>query len=235
MNIPSFNLVIVFLFVASLYAFISAYFGKTISFLLKLLLCLARAKLHSVRYGNKLFSYADTWESIVDSDPSRVQFITVEDDKQVSIGHLDAEANRLAHWGIAKKYNRGDAIALMMLNRPSVVSFVMGLSKIGVATALINTNSTGKALTHSVEVAILHSATKIVVIDSELRKQVEGDISTLADQGIECIFWDDLSAELGKHSFTRPDRRYRKEVKESDPFVYIFTSGTTGIIINILF
>jgi citronellyl-CoA synthetase len=37
-----------------------------------------------------------------------------------------------------------DTVAVMVLNRPEMVASWIGLGKIGLASALINTNSTGK-------------------------------------------------------------------------------------------
>lgn len=47
---------------------------------------------------------------------------------------------------------KGDAIALMMENRPEYVCFWLGLSKLGVITALINTNLRKDVLVHSIKI-----------------------------------------------------------------------------------
>ena len=61
---------------------------------------------------------------------------------------------------------RGDCIALMMENRPEYVGIWYGMSKIGVTTALINTNLRSKVLLHSIEVA----KPKLVIYDEELEQ-----------------------------------------------------------------
>jgi fatty-acyl-CoA synthase len=55
-----------------------------------------------------------------------------------------------------------DTVALIMHNRPDFVAFWLGVSKVGVRTALLNTNVTGKALVHSVQVAVADSKTKVM-------------------------------------------------------------------------
>ena len=56
-----------------------------------------------------------------------------------------------------------------MENRPEYVGIWYGLSKLGVITALINTNLRSKVLIHSIEVA----QAKIVIYDEELEQALE--------------------------------------------------------------
>jgi len=63
---------------------------------------------------------------------------------------------------------RGDCIALMMENRPEYVGIWYGMSKIGVTTALINTNLRSKVLLHSIEVA----KPKLIIYDEELEQGI---------------------------------------------------------------
>ena len=68
----------------------------------------------------------------------------------------------------SEKFNlkRGDCIALMMENRPEYVGIWYGMSKIGVITALINTNLRSKVLLHSIEIA----QPKLLIYDEELEE-----------------------------------------------------------------
>ena len=63
---------------------------------------------------------------------------------------------------------KGDCVALFMENRPQFVGIWYGLSKLGVITALINTNLKNKVLIHSIEIA----KPKIVIYDEELEQAV---------------------------------------------------------------
>ena len=160
----------------------------------------------------------------------------MEDNKSITLLDLEKEANKIAQWSVLKGYKRRDTVALMMLNRPSLVSFFIGMSKMGVATALLNTNAAGKAFVHVVEVATRDSETKIVVVDDELRAQIANDIPALNALGITCLFWEkDVLTDITISNITdiRPNKSARQDVRENDPLIYIFTSGTTGIY-NIL-
>lgn len=208
-----------------------------VMFCIKLLEMLAKVKFHGLLRHKKYFSWADLFEGYVDAEPDRVQFITVEDEKAVTLRDLDDQANQLAHWATSKGYKAGDTVGLMMLNRPSVVSVFVGMAKMGIATALLNTNTSGKTFVHVVEVATKQSATKIVIVDNELRDQIAGEIPQLEALGIQCVFWEsdvlatiDNPKNASKYPTTRPSAAQRKEhVRENDPLIYIFTSGTTGL------
>lgn len=60
--------------------------------------------------------------------------------------------NQIAEFFHKENYVKGDAIALMMENRPEYVCFWLGLSKLGVITALINTNLRKDVLVHSIKI-----------------------------------------------------------------------------------
>lgn len=69
------------------------------------------------------------------------------------IFQVDEFSNRVANVFKAQGLKNGDAVALMVENRPEFVCFWLGLSKLGVITALINTNLRQTSLAHSVNVA----------------------------------------------------------------------------------
>ena len=122
----------------------------------------------------------------------------------------------------------------MLLNHPDFFSIWIGFSKIGVSCALINTNSAGRSLVHSVEISLLSSETKILIVDVDLGESISKDISLLERIGIKIFFWDtkiskSLKSEVVKLDITRIPKSYRDKIAKSDPVVYIFTSGTTGL------
>ena len=59
--------------------------------------------------------------------------------------------NQLANFFSAEGYVHGDVIALVLENSLEYPCVWIGLSKIGVITALINTNLRAKPLRHSIE------------------------------------------------------------------------------------
>ena len=62
------------------------------------------------------------------------------------------------------RLKKGDCVALFMGNKPEFIGIWLGLSKIGVITAWINTNLKKQALFHSIKIA----ESKAVIYDTGL-------------------------------------------------------------------
>jgi fatty-acyl-CoA synthase len=73
-------------------------------------------------------------------------------DSTMSYAALNFAAGR-RHWAQETNVGRGEAVALVMENRPDYVATWLGLLKAGVIAALINTNLRGAALAHSIALA----------------------------------------------------------------------------------
>jgi acyl-coenzyme A synthetase/AMP-(fatty) acid ligase len=80
---------------------------------------------------------------------------------------METFSNKIAEIFL-KKFNlkKGDCVALFMENKPEYVGIVLGLSKIGVISSLINVNLKNQQLAHSINVAL----PKIVIYGNELAK-----------------------------------------------------------------
>lgn len=76
-------------------------------------------------------------------------------------------SNKIAHL-FSKKYGlkKGDACSLFMENKIEYAPIWLGLSKIGVITALINTNLKTKSLVHTITVA----KSKVLIYGAELQE-----------------------------------------------------------------
>lgn len=184
------------------------------------------------------FSVADLIEDQV-AACGHNPFILYED-RSVSYLKYNAMANRVAHWGLSIGLGQGDVVALLMLNRPEYLAVWGGLSKIGVITALINTNLQGHQLAHALDAA----STRRMIVGSECLEAW----SSLDDEsavGLETFVWSDSSRDaepvpiptgavdldpvLAAQSDVNPDREHRSEIRAGDPHVFIYTSGTTGL------
>lgn len=66
---------------------------------------------------------------------------------------MDKYSNRIASVFQKAGYVKGDAVALMMPNKPEFVATWLGLGKLGVVTALINTHLRLRLLTHCLTIA----------------------------------------------------------------------------------
>jgi fatty-acyl-CoA synthase len=171
----------------------------------------------------------DDLEAAVDAWRDR-RAITFEG-HDVTYGELDALANRYAHWAKEHGLRRGQTVALLMPNRIDYLAIWYGLSKVGVATALINNSLVGAPLSHCLNI----SGATIVVVDGETAPAYEAVKAGLERHTVEWTLGEahgdqhDLSKALKSCSQLRPDRGVREGMVARDVALYIYTSGTTGL------
>ena len=162
--------------------------------------------------------------------------IAVEDEtRSVTYRELDALANRYAHWARSRNLRRSDVIGLVMSNRIEYLASWIGFSKVGIDTALINTNLTGQALAHCLNIVNVAQ----VVADESTWQQVE-DARPFA--GRTLMLWvvglkpaeeaserRNLDNAVRSGSSVRPLKTVREGLTNRDTALYIYTSGTTGL------
>lgn len=160
----------------------------------------------------------------------------VEDERRsVTYREFDQMANRFGHWARGRNLKRGDVVALMMSNRIEYLAAWFGFAKVGVTTALINTNLTGQALAHSIAIA----NTSQVVADDDCWRKVEA-ARPLMDRHL--MLWvlglsdaeetsdrRDLDKPVRSASTVRPPRNLRDGLTNRSTALLIYTSGTTGL------
>ncbi len=146
-------------------------------------------------------------------------------------GQLEERANKYANWALGQGLKSGECVALFMENQPDYIAFWIGMSKVGVQTALINSNLFGPGLTHCINVV---SARAVVCGEGmvETVERIAGD--TKIDLGIWRLgAGQDAASDLGLALETigshRPERVHREAQRGADIAMFIFTSGTTGL------
>lgn len=77
---------------------------------------------------------------------------------------VEEYSNKVANAMLDNGYKKGDVVGLLMENRPEFVAIWLGMSKVGIVTALINYNLKSVSLVHSVNVANCN----ILIYGSEL-------------------------------------------------------------------
>src|SRR3954463_3920800 len=76
----------------------------------------------------------------------------LSDRESFTYRELIARSNRYARWALAQGVGKGDTVCLMMPNRPEFLAVWLGVTRIGGVVALLNTNLTGAALAHCVNI-----------------------------------------------------------------------------------
>jgi fatty-acyl-CoA synthase len=180
---------------------------------------------------------ADRIEALAASDPEE-PFLLYEAERQ-TYGEHNAAANRVAGWALEQGLGHGDVVALLMENRPEYLATWAGLAKLGVTTALINTNLQGPGLRH----ALASARTRHLILGSECADRFATTSSEL-DSPLD--LWamrdpfgegpaelpagaEDLDAALAEKPTSNPDPAHRKALRAGDDLFYIYTSGTTGL------
>ena len=106
---------------------------KLIMYFMKLQKFNKRAVKNDMRFCNILIDRARM-------SPDKVAYISVDTESRLTYKEANELANKIAHCFYDKGFHKGDVVALIMENRVEYVPIWIGLSKIGVITALINTN-----------------------------------------------------------------------------------------------
>ncbi|TGY90205.1 long-chain-acyl-CoA synthetase [Marinicauda algicola] len=175
---------------------------------------------------------ADLLEDSVDRHRRRPAF--VGEGEAVSYAAFDARANRVANWALAQGLKSGDTVALYMGNRWDYIAIWYGLSKVGVVTALLNNQVTGKALAHGLTIA----EARHVIVEGELSEAyatacdiLECEMTAwVSDGGTRGIAGaEDFDAALQSVSDARPSREHRAHLRAKDACMKMYTSGTTGL------
>ncbi|MGE0828222.1 MAG: long-chain-acyl-CoA synthetase [Hyphomonadaceae bacterium] len=141
-----------------------------------------------------------------------------------SYAQFEARANRYAHWALGQGLKRGDVVALFMTNQPDYVACWMGLAKVGVVTALVNSGLVGGPLAHCINI----SEAKHLIFSADLTEAVSSVRGQFNAQPQEWALEGNLATALLRAPATRPAASHRDGLKSTDLALYVFTSGTTG-------
>jgi fatty-acyl-CoA synthase len=152
-------------------------------------------------------------------------------EKTLTYRALAGACNRYARWGLARGLRSGDVMCLFMANCPDYMAIWLGLSRIGVTVALINTNLTADALLHSVStvaprgvIAGAPLAAALGAARARLNAEIECWVDGASDCGLPRL--DLAIGELGDEALDAGEFR---APTLSERALCIYTSGTTGL------
>jgi fatty-acyl-CoA synthase len=153
--------------------------------------------------------------------------------ESLSYAALAARANRYARWALDQNLGNGDTVCLMMPNRPEYMAVWLGLTRVGVVVALINTQLRGLSLAHCIDIV----TPKHVIVTADYAAELQGAAGQLmtrpkiwahgigdGDGAHERI--DDVIERFSGDPLTPAERRV---VTIADRALLIYTSGTTGL------
>ena len=184
------------------------------------------------------FTVGDRIEKKAAAHPERPYLFY--EDRHLTYGELNAEANRMAHVALEAGLTTGDVTALMMENRPEFITSWAGLAKLGVTTALINTNVRGRPLEHALEA----TGAKRLLVGAECLEHLASLGSDVARKWTLYVRGDpsrreskpelpagalDLDDALAHAPTQNPDPAVRSNLTAGADLFHIFTSGTMGL------
>ena len=160
------------------------------------------------------------------------------EDEKYTHKEFNSMINRYANYFFKCGVEKGDIAVIFVENRSDYMFIILALGKLGVISSLINTNLRENPLIHS----MTHTPGKIYIIGEELFQAFE-DIKSkleLSDGQKQNLFY---LLDKGEQEFPKGYINLKEVIKDSDitnppttseilmkdPFVYIFTSGTTGL------
>jgi len=158
------------------------------------------------------------------------------EDRELTWSEFNALANRYANTFAAQGLGRGDTASVIMENRVEFLATIVGLNKIGVTGALINTNLRGRQLQHCITVTrskkcifgeelgdALHE------VKAELQLEESRDYVFVPDSGTTPPpnWASNLSTDSESAALSNPEATGSVTLGENA--LYIFTSGTTGL------
>jgi fatty-acyl-CoA synthase len=143
---------------------------------------------------------------------------------------LAKRSNQYARWALRQGIAKDDVVCLLMPNCPEYMAVWLGITRVRAIVSLINTNLTGDALVHAINVV----APKHIIVGAELAPVVAA-VATRIRQGVQ--LW---AHGLGDHGLPRIDLEINVIPADGlscaecrfpsimDQGLYIYTSGTSG-------
>mmetsp|Transcript_853 Transcript_853/g.3117 ORF Transcript_853/g.3117 Transcript_853/m.3117 type:complete len:619 (+) Transcript_853:53-1909(+) len=174
------------------------------------------------------------FEKTAEREGSRECIHFVDTGASYSFAEVSKLTDRIAATALARGLKAGDVVSLYLSNRPELFFLWLGLSKVGIVSALINFNLTGRPLVHSIRV----SGSSAVIVGHDVSHALDGTAkAALADMGLTWYStggfipgMTDLDAAVRQQAQpARNDIHHRSSnLKGTDTLVLIYTSGTTG-------
>ncbi|TMS37389.1 hypothetical protein L596_004330 [Steinernema carpocapsae] len=177
----------------------------------------------------------DIFLDLVRKTPNKPAITDIASQRTLTFAQFNRECNRVANYFQSLGYRKGDTVALFMENGIDFVAVWMGLAKLGVATAWINTNLKMEPLAHCVQT----SEAACIIVSSSLQEELHTAITkNLLDGAKIKVFVKGGNALEGSNAQqlddfladSSGDEPARKDcVDFKSMLCFIYTSGTTGM------
>jgi citronellyl-CoA synthetase len=160
------------------------------------------------------------------------------EDEKYTHKEFNSLINQYANYFLIRGFKKGNTAVVFVENRSEYMFIILALGKLGVVSSLINTNLRENPLIHS----MTHTPGELYIIGEELYNAFENvkhklkltdeqekNLFYVLDKGVQESpkGYINLKEEIRDSNNNNPPTT--SEILINDPFVYIFTSGTTGL------
>jgi crotonobetaine/carnitine-CoA ligase len=152
------------------------------------------------------------------------------EEREYSYADFDQQASHVAAGLQAVGISKGDKVALMMRNRPEFLFLWFGINRAGAVEVPLHPGHKGQPLVHMLNLCDAH----ILVVEPEFLEQILDVAKELKHLRkifvMDCAVFSTSQIDLQPYcDLVDNDGIYdAPEIRWSDPFAMIFTSGTTG-------
>jgi fatty-acyl-CoA synthase len=155
----------------------------------------------------------------------------LSDRERLTYRALAARANRYARWALAEGLAKGDAVCLLMPNRPEFMAIWLGVTRAGGVVSLLNTNLAGQALAHCINVV----EPRHVIVAADVASNF---LTARPHLAVNAKVWAHganggdlprLDEEVERYTGEALAAGERPALTIEDRALYIYTSGTTGL------
>ena len=154
----------------------------------------------------------------------------ISSEASMTYGQLAYRCNQYSRWALARDLRSGDAVALLMPNCAEYLAVWLGLTRVGIVVALINSQLSGDVLAHSINVA----APEYLIVGADLAPRVAA-IRARLPAALACRVFGSTPefTSLEAETESLPGDSLRSSEREPPSIdataLYIYTSGTTGL------
>ncbi|GAF69117.1 unnamed protein product, partial [marine sediment metagenome] len=181
---------------------------------------------NKLSFGQIIESNAEQW-----ADKVAIFF----EDRTITYEEYNEIVNQYAHYFLSLGLKKGDLVDIVVKNRPEVLIIIGALGKIGAIGSMINADLREKSLLHSLTITL----GKALIIGEECLESFSGVQTELGLTDQILLFSPDIGEIPIPETFIDLSRVIKefptnnppttKEIKTNDQFLFIFTSGTTGL------